>query len=284
MTVMKITFWGTRGSIASPGPETLIYGGNTTCLEMTLSSGRTVIIDSGTGIRRLGDALLKERKHLDLTLLITHIHWDHVVGFPFFEPVFDANCRIVVDGCHNGIEGLRHLFSNRHVDGTWPIKFEDLKAEIVGRGELPAGRTMLDATEVRSHPLQHPQGGLGFRFTEESGSFVFLTDNELTEDAWKGTGKKDFIDFCRDADLLVHDCQYLPEEMEVRKGWGHSDLDSVAALAMEAGVRRLVLFHHDPRRTDEDVSAIVDRCKETFDKAGVLTSVEGAREGATLMV
>jgi phosphoribosyl 1,2-cyclic phosphodiesterase len=281
---MKITFWGTRGSIASPGPETLIYGGNTTCLEVTLSSGGTVVIDSGTGIRRLGDALLKERKHLDLTLLITHIHWDHVVGFPFFEPVFDENCRIVVDGCGNGIDGIRHLFSNAHVDGTWPLKFEDLKARIEVTRELVEGRMLLHDAEIRSHPLQHPQGGVGFRFTEESGSFVFLTDNELTKDAWKGTSKKDFVDFCRDADLLIHDCQYLPEEMELRRGWGHSDVDSVAVLAMEAGVRRLVLFHHDPRRTDSDVSAMVDRCAEILDKAGAAVSVEGAREDAALKV
>lgn len=281
---MKITFWGTRGSVSSPGPDTLIYGGNTTCLELTLSSGRAIVIDSGTGIRRLGDKLLQSGEPLDLILLVTHIHWDHIVGFPFFGPIFNKNSRIVVDGAASAIEGLKHVFSNSYLDGTWPIRFEDLSAEITRAEELWDGKKVFDDTVVESRKLHHPQGGVGFRFTEDTGSFVFLTDNELLEDGGEGISFKDFIPFCRDADVLVHDCQYLAEEIEMRRGWGHSDVASVARLAMESNVKRLFLFHHDPWRKDREVTMLVEKCEEIFDRERVSIQVEGAREDSHFKV
>jgi len=281
---MKITFWGTRGSIAVPGPDTMIYGGNTTCLEIVLSSGRTVIIDAGTGIRKLGDALVAEGRQGELLLLITHVHWDHILGFPFFAPLFDDCCRIVVDGSPKCMEGLKRVFSSDYIDGTWPIRFEDLKARIEHSHKLRLKAATLDGTLIETHELQHPQGGFGFRFTETTGVFVFLTDNELCEDGWKGSSFSDFVEFCRGADLLVHDCQYTPEEMAIRRGWGHSDVKSVARLAAEAGVKRLILFHHDPWRTDDGVSDMVARCRGLLDEWKSVVSVEAAREGSTCTV
>jgi phosphoribosyl 1,2-cyclic phosphodiesterase len=279
---MKITFWGTRGSIPSPGPDTILYGGNTTCLEITTASGRTVIIDAGTGIRCLGDALARRNSPLQAHLLMTHIHWDHVWGFAFFGPVFQPNNRIVVGGSPRGMEGLRRVFSRDYLDGTWPITFEDLKAEIEPSPEIPGAPLSLDGTLVESQWIQHPQGGMGFKFTEKSGTFVFLTDNELLDKPWSGPSFKDFVQFCRNADILVHDCQYLPEEMNIRRGWGHSDLDSVVRLALEADVKRLVLFHHDPWRTDQAVSSMVHRAADMLDSANSTISVQAAQEGSTL--
>jgi phosphoribosyl 1,2-cyclic phosphodiesterase len=281
---MKITFWGTRGSIAAPGRDTVVYGGNTTCVEITLSSGRTVVIDAGTGIRALGDSLLQRHSPLNMHLLITHIHWDHVMGFPFFAPLFRENSHIVVDGFGRGMEGLKRVFSSNYVDGTWPIRFDDLKARIEHTQQFRRDHLALDGTRIRSHRLQHPQGGLGFSFKEETGTFIFLTDNELREDAWVGTGFKDFVRFCRGADVLVHDCQYLPEEMNIRRGWGHSDVDSVARLAQEAGVKKLLLFHHDPWRTDAAVSKMIDRCRDTIRQANFDCLVEAAQEGVSFSV
>jgi phosphoribosyl 1,2-cyclic phosphodiesterase len=281
---MEITFWGTRGSIAAPGPDTLMYGGNTTCVEVTLSSGRTVILDAGTGIRKLGDALIKRKPDLHFHLLMTHIHWDHLMGFPFFGPVFRENSHLVIDGYPRGIEGLKRIFSSNFIDGTWPIRFEDLKARIEATHELRKGRMHLDNTIIESHKLQHPQGGMGFKFSEGAGTFVFLTDNELTDRPWQGTSPQDFVNFCRGADLLVHDCQYRTEEAEMRRGWGHSDVASVAHLAMKAEVGRLVLFHHDPWRTDTEVSAMVESCRKILAEAGSACQVDGAREGITLHV
>lgn len=281
---MKITLWGTRGSIAAPGPDTVIYGGNTTCLELTLSCGTTVIIDAGTGMRRLGDALADRHHPLELYLLMTHVHWDHLMGFPFFQPLFFDQCHITLDGFRKGLEGLKNIFGRSRVDGTWPISFEDLKAKIEPRQDLSHGSLRIGDTTIEAHRLQHPQGGMGFKFVEESGTFVFLTDNELCEDGWKGTCFRDFVKFCRGADLLVHDCQYFPEELLVRKGWGHSDSDSVARLAVASEVGRLVLFHHDPWQTDAGVVEMAARCQETIDKAGGGIAVEAGREGTTFQV
>jgi phosphoribosyl 1,2-cyclic phosphodiesterase len=281
---MKITFWGTRGSIAAPGPDTVIYGGNTTCLELTLSSGQIVIIDAGTGMRRLGDSLLDHPAPLEVRLLMTHIHWDHLLGFPFFGPLFRDRTHIVVDGFRRGMDGLKKIFSTNYVDGTWPVRFQDLKAHVEPAQGFRENRLELDGTVIESHPLQHPQGGLGFKFTEGSGTFVFLTDNELLDQGWAGTSFKDFVRFCRNADVLVHDCQYLPEEMDVRRGWGHSDLDAVARLAAAAEVRKLLLFHHDPWRTDEGVRSMVSRCALLLNEANSAAIVDAAIEGSTIVI
>ncbi|MFH0825912.1 MAG: MBL fold metallo-hydrolase [Pseudomonadota bacterium] len=284
---MDITFWGTRGSIAAPGRDTLTYGGNTTCLEVTLSSGRTVIVDAGTGIRCLGTSIMERQLPLDLDLIITHIHWDHIMGFPFFAPVYQESATIRVDGCRRAITGLKNVFASAFVDGTWPIKFDDLRAKIEPVESLletmPGGRR-IDDTEIRQHRLHHPQGGIGLRFSESGGSFVFLTDNELSDDGWKGASFDDFVEFCRGADVLVHDCQYFPEEMPLRKGWGHSDSESVARLAVESGIGKLYLFHHDPWRKDDDVAIMVGRCRDALDRLGAVVEVEGAREGDQIKI
>ncbi len=281
---MKITFWGTRGSVAAPGPDTVIYGGNTTCLELTLSSGQTVIIDAGTGMRRLGDSLMQRAGPVEIHLLMTHIHWDHLLGFPFFGPLFREKTHVMVDGFRRGMDGLRKIFSSNYVDGTWPVRFQDLTARVEPAQEFRHGLLKLGDTIIESHPIQHPQGGLGFKFTEKSGTFVFLTDNELLEKGWSGTSFRDFVDFCRNADLLAHDCQYVPEEMDLRRGWGHSDLGAVARLAAEAEVGKLLLFHHDPWRTDDAVKSMVNRCALLLNDARSAATVDAAIEGSTIVI
>ena len=281
---MKVTFWGTRGSIAAPGRDTVVYGGNTTCVEVALTSGRTVVIDAGTGMRNLGDAILKRDGLVDIHLLMTHVHWDHLLGFPFFGPLYDASTRVIVDGCRRALESLKRIFSTNFVDGVWPIRFEDLKATIEPEQKLLDGNLELEDALVESHQLQHPQGGMGFKFTEDSRVFIFLTDNELLEKGWKGSSQADFVRFCNGADLLVHDCQYLPEEMEMRRGWGHSDLVSVTDLALQAGVKKLLLFHHDPWRTDREVAEMVGRAQELVSGANAELIVDAAQEGSTVSV
>jgi len=279
---MKIRFWGTRGSIAVPGPDTVFFGGNTTCLEITTESGYSAVIDAGTGIRILGDSLLGRPEIKVIHLFMTHIHWDHLMGLPFFAPLFHPDFHIVVNGCRKCFEGLKRVFSSDYIDGTWPVCFRDLKARIDPPGEFPMAIITLDDVVVEPHRLQHPQGGLGFKFTEGKKKFVFLTDNELSEEGWEGTTFKDFVNFCNDADVLVHDCQYFPEEIVSRKGWGHSDTTTVAKLALETGVKRLILFHHDPWRTDKGVQKIVDRCREDIERQNSDISVDAAREGSII--
>jgi phosphoribosyl 1,2-cyclic phosphodiesterase len=206
---MNIKFWGTRGSIPVPGKDTTIYGGNTTCLEITLESGKVIIVDSGTGIRPLGEQLIGDRAKVDIHLLITHIHWDHVWGFPFFDPVYEPTSKITIDGFPTCMKGLRATFDNRMGDGFFPIKFDDLKAEIRYLDTLNHGALNIDSVVIDSVPLQHPQGGFGFRFREGKKTLVFITDNELTEEAWAGRHPNDFIEFCKDADMLIHDGKFF---------------------------------------------------------------------------
>jgi phosphoribosyl 1,2-cyclic phosphodiesterase len=258
---MKIKFWGTRGSIAVPGRDTILYGGNTTCLEITLQSGRVIIIDAGTGIRPLGDKLAAESETLDLHLLITHIHWDHVLGFPYFGPLYKSSTHLKIDGYHTCMNGLKSTFDNKRGDGFFPVKFADLKARLTPLETLGHGVLEVDGAVIRAAPLHHPQGGFAFRFKEGAKTFVFMTDNELREDGWKGRSPKDYIKFCKGADLLVHDAQYTPSEIEDRRDWGHSDYGAAFSLAEKAGVRRLILTHHDPASTDLQVSALTEECK-----------------------
>jgi phosphoribosyl 1,2-cyclic phosphodiesterase len=279
---MKIKFWGTRGSIPVPGNDTTIYGGNTTCLEIILEGGSTVIIDAGTGIRRLGEKLIKENKNKDILLLITHIHWDHLFGFPFFNPIYDPSTKIYVDGSSNSFRGLKNTFNNKMGDGFFPISFDDLKAKIIYLEKLTDGPLEIGGTVIDSIPLHHPQGGLGFRFREGGKTFVFITDNELRGDKWEGRSLKDYVEFSKGADILIHDSQYTPEEIDERKGWGHSDYQAAFELAYNAGVKKLILFHHDPYRTDEEVKTMESRCKGLAEKKNSAIIIQAAKEDSEI--
>jgi phosphoribosyl 1,2-cyclic phosphodiesterase len=279
---MKIKFWGTRGSIPVPGRDTIVYGGNTTCVEIQPNSGRKMVIDAGTGIRSLGEKLIAAEEQVDICLLITHIHWDHILGFPFFRPIYQPENRIAIDGFHSCMKGLRTPFENRMSDGFWPVRFEDLKADIHYLDTLSSGPLEYDGVIVESVPLQHPQGGFGYRFKEGGKTLVFITDNELTQDAWVGRRPEDYVRFCKDADILIHDAQYTPEELIERKGWGHSDYVSTVDLGVSAEVGRLVLFHHDPGRKDQDMDALKARCQGLAREKGSSVKIDAAREGDVL--
>ena len=279
---MKVKFWGTRGSVPVPGKDTIVYGGNTSCTEVTLESGRKVIIDSGTGIRPLGEHLSARGETVDIHLLITHIHWDHVLGFPFFAPIHDPTTKISVDGFPTCMKGLKIPFDNKMADGFFPVKFDDLEAEINYLDRLNRGPLEIDGVVIDSIPLQHPQGGFGFRFYDGEKTFVFLTDNELTKQIIDGRYPEDYIAFCKDADILVHDAQYTPDEIDERRGWGHSDYINTLNLATEAHVKRLVLYHHDPSRKDREIDSIVAHCREIGGKNNNGIIIDAAKEGSEL--
>ena len=279
---MRVKFWGTRGSIAVPGKDTTTYGGNTTCLEFTLESGRTLIVDAGTGIRALGESLAARGETVDIHLLITHIHWDHVLGFPFFCPIYDPTTKISVDGFPTCMKGLRYTFDNNMGDGFFPIHFDDLEANISYTDQIQHGPINIDGVEIDKIPLQHPQGGFGYRFREGKKSLVFITDNELTEEAWAGRHPDDYLEFCKDADILIHDAQYTPEEIGDRRGWGHSDYVAALDLALKANVKRLILFHHDPSRRDPELAAIEGICRTLASKRGAGIQIEAATEDSEL--
>lgn len=277
---MKVKFWGTRGSIPVPGKDTTIYGGNTTCLEITLEVGTKVIVDAGTGLRPLGRKLFAENKEVVAYLLMTHIHWDHLLGFPFFAPIYEPTTKIFVDGFPTCMKGLRAPFDNKFGDGFFPIKFNDLSADIRFLDRLNRGPLEIDDVVIDSIPLQHPQGGYGFRFREGKKTLVFITDNELTEESWSGRHPNDYINFCKDADVLIHDAQYTPEERSKRIGWGHSDYAAAVNLAVDAHVRRLILFHHDPTRKDPELLLLQSECEKLAEDRNAETKIEAAMESS----
>jgi phosphoribosyl 1,2-cyclic phosphodiesterase len=278
---MKIKFWGTRGSIPAPGKDTIIYGGNTTCLEINLDNGKKVIIDAGTGIRSLGREFESNKEDVDIYLLVTHIHWDHIFGFPFFSPIYNPSTRILVDGHNSCIKGLRYSLDNKIGDGFFPVRFGELKAEIKFINKVSRGPLKIGGTTVESTPLRHPQGGLGFRFREDNKTFIFLTDNELDS---KEQSFSDYVAFCKAADILIHDSQYRPEEMSEHKGWGHSDYQSALDLALKAHVKKLILFHHAPERKDSDVTEITRACEALIKARNSDLKIEAARENSVLIL
>jgi phosphoribosyl 1,2-cyclic phosphodiesterase len=281
---MKLRFWGTRGSIAAPGKNTVRYGGNTCCVEITTEVGKKIIIDAGTGIRELGEFMLEQGMEIDIHLLITHKHWDHIQGFPFFDPAYIPTTKISVDGAPGCMKGLSAIFDSKMGDGFFPIKFEDLRAEITHHDRIRKGPVEIGGVRVDSIPLHHPQGSFGFRFREKKQTLVFITDNELTEKAWPGTRPGDLIRFCKDADLLIHDAQFTPEEIDRYTGWGHSDWASAMDLAMKANARELILFHHNPSRKDDEMAIIESQCRELALKNKSDIIVHAAREGYEIQV
>jgi phosphoribosyl 1,2-cyclic phosphodiesterase len=287
---MNVRIWGCRGSLTTPGKETLRYGGESTCLEIHSESGQRIVVDAGSGIRKLGRSIAKDRNATHLSLLLTHSHWDHIVGFPFFMPAYSSSYSITVCGGPIAQQSLWKYLKHAMEAPYFPVEFSALKAHFtVGchcdrlhcDHALPTGETSI---ECHSIPLNHPNGGYGFKFVSDGRSFVFLTDNEIRHHHAGGLPRKVYIETCRDADLLFHDAQFTEDEYASTRGWGHSTYEDAVDLALEAGVKRLGLFHHDPERTDDDIDRYVDECRERIAKSGGALECFGCAEGMEIAV
>lgn len=256
---MNITFWGVRGSIPICGKDFIKYGGSTTCLEISDSAGGHIIVDSGTGIRNLGKKFIKE-KVKKINMLFTHQHWDHVLGFPFFAPIYQ-NVEILVMGGSYSTDEAREIIAKTMQPPGFPVKFEEIEAKFKF---APVCRNGCKIGDIKIFPIElsHPNGGLGYRFEHKNKKFVFLTDNELGYLHYGARKYEDYAAFCAGADLLVHDADYTPEEYRLRKTWGHSTWEMALKLAMDSGVKKLGLFHHNQERTDREVDAIVAACRK----------------------
>lgn len=261
---MDIKCWGSRGSISVSGDQYLKYGGDTTCIEITAKSGETIIIDAGSGIRRLGCSLI-ERNLTRYTLLFTHVHWDHVLGFAFFRPLQFSKIKLVIqDRPFSGISTQEVL--NRIMEPPFfPIGLKDLKADIRFEKSLATDFT-IGSISVKTIPTSHSGDGLGYRFTEGKKSFVFLTDNELGFVHPEGKSREAYLNFSRDADLLFHDAEYTDDEYLRKKSWGHSSIQDTLDLALTANVKRLGLFHLNQDRTDDQMDKIIHGCRMDLKK------------------
>jgi phosphoribosyl 1,2-cyclic phosphodiesterase len=262
--MMDIKCWGSRGSIPVSGKEFLKYGGDTTCFEITARTGETIIVDAGTGIRQLGNSLL-ERNITEYTLLLTHAHWDHILGIAFFKPLQFSKVKIrIQERKFSGIS-TNDVLGNVMAAPFFPIGLEDLLADIKYDKTLN-GVFNIGSIRVESIPTSHTDGGLGYRFIEDGKTFVFLTDNELGFDHPNSKGFQAYLDFSKDAELLIHDGEYTTDEYKTKVSWGHSSAQDVMDLAVKANVKKLGLFHISQDRTDDEMDEIVTDCKATLVK------------------
>ncbi len=273
---LVVRFWGVRGSLPSPGADTAVVGGNTACVEVT-GGGSRVILDAGSGLRALGDELVARGEHERTTLLLSHVHWDHVMGLPFFAPLYMSGSAIqLVSGAVPGMS-LHDVLAAQMVKPLFPVPFEVVSSR-VRTVELPErARVRFGALTVTTAVLNHPDPVIAYRIDYAGRSVVYATDTEHVE----GRVDARLVELCRGADLLIYDAQYTPEEYrgEVgpsKRGWGHSTYEAGVDVARAASVKTLALFHHDPRRSDAQVSEIVQRSRAIF------PSTVAAREAVSL--
>jgi phosphoribosyl 1,2-cyclic phosphodiesterase/CheY-like chemotaxis protein len=295
----RIKFWGVRGSIPVPGPSTIGYGGNTTCVEVR-TNGDIIILDAGSGIRELGLALEEEfgAAPINLTLLLTHTHWDHIQGLPFFLPAYKAKNSIRVLGYEGARAGLATILAAQMEVPFFPVSWRDLPGTIKIR-ELKKMEFSIGKVRVRSRFLNHPGICAGYRLFTKEGSIAFLPDNEPFEPlklklaARDGTHphkaraqavveRSKLVEFLKDTDVLILDAQYTDEKYQEHIGWGHGALSRVVSLALEARAKKLFLFHHDPAHDDHKIEEMVERARFLVVESGRQLEVEAAREGAEI--
>jgi phosphoribosyl 1,2-cyclic phosphodiesterase/CheY-like chemotaxis protein len=290
-----IRFWGVRGSIPTPGPATVRYGGNTACVELR-ADGELIILDAGTGIRPLGMELMNEFKNqpLAITLLITHSHWDHVQGFPFFPPAYNEKNQIGIHGFEGAWASLEGVFSGQMESPYFPIGLQQMPGNIHFK-ELRELEFKIGKVRAEASFINHPGVTVGFRFNTSTGSVAYLPDHESSfrmrslstakgpvtpeELAFARREDEKTLRFIHGVDLLILDAQYDVEEYRSRVGWGHSCVDDTVELATRAKAKRLFLFHHDPTHDDDKIDAMAAHARELAAWHGHNLEVEAAREG-----
>ncbi|HKP92416.1 MAG TPA: response regulator [Chthoniobacterales bacterium] len=295
----RVKFWGVRGSIPVPGPTTIGYGGNTTCVEVR-ANGNIIILDAGSGIRELGVALNKEfgSGPINLTLLLTHTHWDHIQGLPFFLPAYQAKNTIRVFGYQGARAGLATILAAQMELPFFPVSWKNLPGTIKVR-ELKKMEFSIGDVRVKSRFLNHPGVCAGYRLFTKEGSIAFLPDNEPFEPLKLKLAARDgvhaerarahavvqrskLVEFLKDTDVLILDTQYTDEKYQEHIGWGHGALSRVVSLALEARAKKLFLFHHDPSHDDRQIDEMLERARLLVLESGRKLEVDAAREGAEI--
>jgi phosphoribosyl 1,2-cyclic phosphodiesterase len=282
-----VTFWGTRGSIATPGARTARYGGNTPCVAVEGAGGQLVILDAGTGIRALGLQLVEQQNGaVKVEILLSHAHWDHIQGLPHFKPFFAPGNAVRIWGSRQGTTSLEAILRQQMDPAVFPVPLDALSAQLTVQ-QVDAGDFSVGEFRVRTIKLRHPGTTLGFRLTPAQGgpSLAYVTDNELGPGGHYDTAaswRRDFVGFLQGADLLIHDAMYTPAELDTHRGWGHSTYEEVVTLAQEAGTKRVVLFHHEPEHNDEAMDGLLKAARAYAQKRGRPLEVLAAQEGMQL--
>ena len=296
-TPARLKFWGVRGSIPVPGAGTLRYGGNTTCVELR-ADDEIIVLDAGTGIRALGASLEKEfgSRPIKISLLITHMHWDHIQGFPFFLPSYNDKNFVRVMGYDGAEAGLRDILIGQMATPFFPVKLQALPGRIEIK-KLQKYEFNIGKVRVRAKLMNHPGVCVGYRLDSSSGSVAFLPDTESFDSfkvhaiksnllspeqtrARAQDARAELVEFLRGCDVLVLDTQYTDDEYKAHIGWGHGSLSSAVALAVDAEVGKLILFHHDPTHDDSVIDGMAENARKLVTAAGKTITVEAACEGA----
>jgi phosphoribosyl 1,2-cyclic phosphodiesterase len=288
---VRLRFWGTRGSIATPGPGTVRYGGNTSCIELRSDAGDLVVLDCGTGARTLGQSLVAEAMATGASLrgsiVLGHTHWDHIQGLPFFEPLFEPGGHWDLYGPRGLGTSLAQTLAGQMQYQYFPVSVEQLGADVAYH-DLVEGTFELGSLVVRTQYLNHPALTLGYRIEEAGATFCYLADHEPYDpglgfggDVFASVEDRRHVEFMAGADVVVHDAQYDAAEYLEHRGWGHSTVEYVVDAACAAGVAHVVLFHHDPSHDDGVVDASVERARA---RAAGRVQVSAAAEGGSIDV
>jgi phosphoribosyl 1,2-cyclic phosphodiesterase len=272
--------WGCRGSLPTPGESTVRYGGNTTCVQVTTGDGVPVILDAGTGIKGLGSTL---GGHERIHVLLTHLHLDHVEGLRFFEPLWREAAEIHIWGPQSPLYSLRDRISRAFSPPLFPVDLADIPATVIFH-DIPAGPWELEGIRMLAQPVSHPGSTVGYRLEQNGRTLAFIPDHEPMLGVELELLQSDWISghaLAAGADVLLHDCQFSESEYPSRVGWGHSSVAHAVGFARRAEVGRLVLFHHDPDRSDDEVDRLVVRAQELWNGSGGVPPV-AAYEGMSV--
>ncbi len=283
-----VTFWGTRGSIPTPGAHTARYGGNTSCVAVEGPGGQLVILDAGTGIRGLGLTLVERQNGgVQAEILLSHTHWDHIQGLPYFKPFFAPGNTVRIWGSKQGTTSLDEILHLQMDPAVFPVPLTAVSATL-SLEEVRAGvEFTVGPFQARAMQLRHPGTTLAYRLKPTVGgqSTAYVTDNELGPGGNYGTPgswRRDLVQFLKGVDLLIHDAMYTPAELDTHRGWGHSSYEEAVELAAETGARKLVLFHHEPEHDDGAMDALHAAARRAAQQRGNTAEVIVAQEGMRL--
>lgn len=286
-----IKFWGVRGSIPTPGPTTIKYGGNTSCVELR-HENKLFILDAGSGIRPLGNELLKIKSSIIANIFISHMHWDHIQGIPFFTPAYIPGNQFTFYGSENTQKDLATIIADQMDPTYFPIELKDMAASLNFKN-LSEGRYNIDDTQIETVYVNHPGNALGYKLNLDGKTIVYISDNEPftsgnldklnsqqdSSDPLIGEdGNQKLINFIKNSDILIHDAQYTEDEYTTKISWGHSPLNYTVNIAIKADVKKLILFHHDPLHDDDMIDKMLEDAKDLAKKSNHQMDILAAQE------
>ena len=280
MNNIYVDFWGVRGSVPSPGPTTNRYGGNTSCVSIT-ADNKILILDAGTGIRNLGSAIIGQPE-LEIFVVVTHSHWDHIQGFPFFTPIYQPNRPVhMFPTLHKKNVVLASLIDQ--MDGAhFPITPDQVPSNFNFVTENPLEFLANNGFQLELVPMNHPGKAFGYKITIDDKIICYFTDNEIDPPYEKSIELDELTNQCKNADILIHDAQYIEADMPLKHGWGHSLISQVTKLGESAEVKNLVYYHHDPERSDDDIDAELEKASKALKENGSSVIPYFAHEGLKL--